>query len=69
MYSQKGLQEMKLEIEIEKSTKAFEEILRNTDKTSETVYVFFEALYKTLDITSGKDWFEDATFDDILDCI
>jgi hypothetical protein len=58
---------MKLEIE---DGEAVEEICRQSDKTpSEIINAFLKALYDTWDTASGRGWFGDATFDQVLDCV
>ena len=60
---------MKVEIDTE-NIEALEEICKQSNRTpSEIVNSFIEALHDTWDTASGRFWFGDASFDQVLDCI
>lgn len=60
---------MKVEIDTE-NIETLEEICKQSDRTpSEIVNSFIKALHDTLDTASGRFWFGDASFDQVLDCI
>ena len=63
--------EMKVEVDVDvKIIEAFEEICKESDKTpSEIFNSFIKALDDAWHSASGRDWFGDATFDQVLDCI
>jgi len=59
--------EMDLDVEI---SDAFEEICKESNKTpSEIFNSFIKSLHDAWHSASGRDWFGDATFDQVLDCI
>ena len=62
---------MKVEIDVdEENIHAFEHVCRQSSKTpSEIFNSFIKALYDAWSSASGREWFGDATFDQVLDCI
>jgi hypothetical protein len=62
---------MKVEVDVDsENIEAFEGICKESIKTpSEIFNSFIKALYDAWSSSSGRVWFGDATFDQVLDCI
>src|SRR5918996_6263599 len=62
---------MKVEIDVDvENIDAFEEICNESIKTPSKIFnSFIKVLHDAWHSASGRDWFGDATFDQVLDCI